>query len=213
MGYSRAGFDVVGVDIAPQPRYPFAFVEMDALEVLRVLLAGNAIVDRGGRYWRMADFGAIHASPPCQAYTRGNRVHKHTHPELVEPVRDLLIATGKPYVIENVEFAPLRASLLLCGTMFGLSTRRHRLFESNTDLGMSPFACRCAGQTVNGKLLNYHNTRDRNLYLSMQDDNGATAFRKSLGVEWMTFDGSQEAIPPAYTEFIGRHLLAALEPV
>lgn len=195
MGYSRAGFDVVGVDIVSQPRYPFEFHQADALEY--VAAHGH-------------EFDAIHASPPCQGYSRAGRVHKKVHPMLISKTRAALLAIGRPYIIENVEGAPLLGSLLLCGTMFGLSTRRHRVFETSFGLSFAPFTCQCQNQTINGNLLNYHNTRDRNFFLSKQSDNGATAFKKSLGVEWMTFDGSQEAIPPAYTQFIGAHLLAVL---
>lgn len=196
-GYQRAGFEVWGCDIKPQPRYcGELFFQMDALEFIALF---------GG----IAD--AIHASPPCQAHSVARRVHKKDHPDLIPPTRRELIASGRPYVIENVEGAPLRAQLMLCGTMFGLKTRRHRLFEMSFDLSFPPFACSCHGEVVRGNLLNYHNTAQRNRYLAQQSDSGSLAFKKSLGVEWMNFDEAQESIPPAYTEYIGGHLMALIQ--
>jgi DNA (cytosine-5)-methyltransferase 1 len=115
MGYSLAGFDVVGVDIDPQPRYPFPFIQADALTV------------------DLEGFDAYHASPPCQRYSLASHFHgtHKNHPDLIEPIRKRLQATGKPYLIENVEGAPLSDALKLCGAMFGLRVYRHRLFESN----------------------------------------------------------------------------------
>jgi DNA (cytosine-5)-methyltransferase 1 len=124
MGYFRAGFDVVGVDNRPQPRYPFPFIQADAL---------NPPV-------RLEDFDAIHASPPCQAYSRLRHLpwlKGRVYPELIDATRELLQASGKPWIIENVEDAPLRNGVNLCGMMFGLPLYRHRRFESNILL-MSP---------------------------------------------------------------------------
>lgn len=155
-GYDQAGFEVVGVDIEPQPNYrfgqaynlPYGFVQADALESLDRLLDGGRV---GG--WTLDDFDVIHASPPCQRFTAmGRMANTHDdHPDLVAPTRELLEATGKPYVIENVEGAPLRDPLLLCGTMFGLGIlaggewyelQRHRLFESNVDLKATWLRCK-----------------------------------------------------------------------
>ena len=118
VGYHRAGFDVVGVDINPQPRYPFDFVQADAMT------------------YPLDGFDAIHASPPCQFYAnvtawRGN---PHDHPDLIAPTRQRLIDTGLPWVLENVPEAPVRPDLLLCGSMFGLKVRRHRAFETSPRL-------------------------------------------------------------------------------
>src|SRR6266700_1704986 len=128
MGYHRAGFDVVGVDIKPHPDYPFPMIAMDALDAL----AGAVRLDR---------FDVIHASPPCQAYSALRVLNTATYPDLVKPVREGLRQWGGPYVIENVPGAPLLNPVRLCGTEFGLTTRtdrhgqvwlkRHRLFESN----------------------------------------------------------------------------------
>lgn len=119
MGYHRAGFDVIGVDIEPQPNYPFELVRADALKY-------------GYECWGMT-FGAVHASPPCQAYSTTGALHSNEHPELVEETRKLLQAMqaqlGIPYVIENVVGAPLVNPIMLCGSSFGLGVRRHRLFE------------------------------------------------------------------------------------
>jgi len=195
MGYHRAGFEVVGIDIETQKHYPFEFIQADFFEYVR---------EHGHK------FDVIHASPPCQAYSRAGAVHKNKHPHLIAPTRELLIATGLPYVIENVEGAPLKAVIFLCGTMFGLKTRRHRWFESNIDLGFPPYTCQCQGKASAGELLNYHNTKQRNAYLVTQSCSGSVAFKKSLGVEWMNFYEAQEAIPPAYSEYIGRHPMASL---
>lgn len=200
-GYQRAGFRVIGIDNRAQPHYcGDGFMQMDYAEFFMRYLAGE---------WERAE--AFHTSPPCQGYSKAGVIHKKEHPKLIPQTRAALILTDRRYVIENVEGAPLRACIFLCGTMFGLDTRRHRWFESNVDLGFPPFACSCAGKAARGELLNYHNTQQRNLYLSHQNDSGSRAFKKSLGVEWMNFDESQEAIPPAYTEFIGARLLAALQ--
>jgi DNA (cytosine-5)-methyltransferase 1 len=125
VGYSRAGFEVIGVDLRPQPNFPFQFIQADALSMNAEFLAS---------------FDAIHASPPCQAYSdlaKRNR-NGDKWPKLIEPVRGMLSETGLPYVIENVEGAPLRNPTVLCGTMFkGLRVIRHRLFESNFFI-MSP---------------------------------------------------------------------------
>ena len=121
-GYSDAGFEVVGVDINPQPNYPFEFIQADVLNM-----------DIGF----LQDFDAIHASPPCQSYSdlaKRNR-NADAHPRLIEPVREMLDKSGRPYVIENVEGAPLQNPIVLCGTMFkGLRVIRHRLFEANFPL-------------------------------------------------------------------------------
>jgi C-5 cytosine-specific DNA methylase len=127
MGYARAGFEVVGVDIAPQPRYPFEFHLEDALEFLPLR-----------RIW--GDFDAIHASPPCQRWTRAQNAAQNAdgHPDLITPLRPLLEATGLPYVIENVVGAPLRDPVKVCGLSLGLGVKRHRLFESNVSLFVPP---------------------------------------------------------------------------
>src|SRR5512139_314282 len=132
VGYHRAGFDVVGVDINPQPNYPFEFVQADALWALQQLQVGS-LLD-----YHLSDFDAIHASPPCQRYSTATKRNgtELEHPDLIGPTRELLQATGLPYVIENVVGAPLRDSILLCGSWFALGAdgyrlKRHRLFETS----------------------------------------------------------------------------------
>jgi DNA (cytosine-5)-methyltransferase 1 len=202
MGYHRAGFEVVGVDIAPQPHYPFEFHQRDAL----------AAVELAPADW-LFGFDAIHASPPCQAYTVYGNNARHVrddHPDLIEPTRELLQATGLPYVIENVPGAPLRSPIMLCGTAFpGLEVRRHRIFESN----MALLALPCQ----HGRL------RERKYPGSSNRPNGRTVAnigewrvplaqqQVAIDINWMTLPELSQAIPPAYTAHIGEQLMAHLE--
>jgi DNA (cytosine-5)-methyltransferase 1 len=206
MGYHRAGFEVVGVDIDPQPNYPFEFHQGDALEFVKA---------------HAHEFDAIHASPPCQAYSITKHTHANVHPMLIEPTRDALIATGKPYVIENVVGAPLVEPLMLCGSEFGLRAvdsdgehlrlERHRLFESNVFLlgnGGCMHDQRVAVAGVYGGG-NTDKTRAR------QVRHGGYTPAKSIAAvlidaPWMTYHGLSQCIPPAYTEHIGRQLMEAL---
>ena len=122
VGYARAGFEVIGVDIKEQPNYPLPFVKADALALNRSFLL---------------TFDAIHASPPCQSYSDLAKRNGNAHewPRLIEPVREMLKGTGLPYVIENVDGAPLIDPVVLCGTMFpSLRVLRHRLFEANFEI-------------------------------------------------------------------------------
>jgi DNA (cytosine-5)-methyltransferase 1 len=208
MGYHRAGFEVVGVDINPQPHYPFEFIRADALDYL---WAEQRLIELQGH--GIVPFDAIHASPPCQAYTKKvstwgrARTHWIDHPDLLAPTRDALDALGLPYVIENVEGAPLNGSLLLCGSMFGLRIRKHRIFEAGRwpMPFFSPASCdhrdiynpwRGAGRTGD-KLRDAQGTP----WIPM----GGGASRK-VGVTGDLFN----AIPPAYTEWIGSHLVETL---
>jgi DNA (cytosine-5)-methyltransferase 1 len=194
MGYYQAGFDVVGVDINPQPRYPFAFIQADALALEPDFLAG---------------FDAIHASPPCQAYSKSQRLQKRNHPDLVAPVRQMLLATGLPYIIENVPGAPLRfsQSIMLCGKMFpGLMVYRHRWFETNF-LGYAPHHPPHTEQQVKmGRRVT-----DGEFIQVVGNFSGVEYARKAMGIDWMTRDGLREAIPPAYTKWIGEQLIAKLQ--
>jgi len=196
MGYWRAGFYVVGVDNRPQPHYPFAFVQADALEYVAQM----------GRY-----FDAIHASPPCQAFTALRTMpNVGKHADLVEPTRERLVATGKPWVIENVPGAPLVNPTVLCGTMFGLNAngrqlRRQRLFETSFTVGLvSPCNHKPGTVGVYGHSGGY-SSRDATPLSSASERCAA------MGIDWMTQAELSQAIPPAYTEFIGRRLLAQLE--
>lgn len=211
MGYHRAGFDVVGVDIKPQPNYPFEFVQDDALEYLECYLSL-----RGGTPHQ---FDAIHASPPCQAHSSiAKQARKlgwtqNEHPDLVAPTRDLLNASGLPYIIENVPGAPLVNPTQLCGSSFGLNVRRHRLFELG---GWSMMALPCAHH--------WQTPRFRSLDKRIQglasvigvhghhNYPGERALREwAMDIDWMSPYELTQAIPPAYTEFIGAQLLAHLK--
>lgn len=199
MGYSRAGFEVWGVDDQPQPSYPFRFIRQDWEDVIELA----------------KDFDAIHASPPCQRYSIGNRPHgsAERHPDLIEPVRLVLRRLGKPFVIENVVGAPLRRPFVLCGTMFGLKVFRHRLFETNVDIWPLPFHQAHDGST--GSHRGYSTARSgRNGFICVAGHNferGAAA--EAMGIDWMKSRKElANAIPPAYTEYIGKQLIEALSP-
>lgn len=198
MGYHRAGFDVVGVDLDPQPHYPFEFHQADALT------------------FPLDGFDAVHASPPCQAHTpmsnrwRGAGGLADERVDLIPATRDRLEASGLPWVIENVRGADLRNSVELTGEMFGLRVHRPRLFETNWLL-LSPAKPRrqrdpvaVYGQKGDGRLLW---TRNDGTELRCADL--ATA-RDAMDMPWADWHGVKEAIPPAYTEFIGGQLLAVV---
>jgi DNA (cytosine-5)-methyltransferase 1 len=199
-GYQRAGFYVVGVDIEPQPNYcGDEFVQADALDYLS-----------DGMYWIQGGFDVVHASPPCQAYSPLNAYNRREYPDLVVPVRGLLAVTGLPYVIENVPQAPLRRSVVLCGATFGLRVYRHRAFESNVPL-MEPVHARHRARCVRngylpteGQFMSVHGGRHSRAWVR--------AAAETMEVPWMeTVREVCEAIPPAYTEHIGRYLMAHLE--
>jgi len=205
VGYHRAGFDVVGVDIRPYLRraYPFTFVCGDALALLPDL------VER----YRPA---AVHASPPCQAYTRGAARWgtRHTHPALIKPTRVALETTGLPFVIENVEEAApeLINPVTVCGTTFGLGVLRHRLFELN-GFEADSVPCHHDGRIGDGRYFTVtghpggRSTRDGIQVGSLAD------WRQAMGIDWMSARQLAQAIPPAYTEHIGGQLLAHLGAV
>lgn len=189
MGYHRAGFEVVGVDIAPQPNYPFEFHEANALT------------------FPLGGFNYIHASPPCQAYSPLNAYNKKSYPDLVGATRDRLLSTGCTYVIENVTQAPLIDPAVFCGAMFGLRVYRHRGFESNLPLHKPKHdlkhVLRCAR---NGYL------PDDDQFMTISGGKHSKAWQRKaaevMGVPWMeTIREVCESIPPAYTELVGFQLL------
>jgi DNA (cytosine-5)-methyltransferase 1 len=191
MGLHRAGFEVVGFDIAPQPHYPFAFVQADALTV------------------DLRGFDAVWASPPCQRYSvlvlPKNKKNKTNYPDLVAPTRTRLEASGLPFIIENVVGAPLIRMVMLCGQMFGLKVFRHRWFESNI-LFLAPPHERHNGFVL-AALGNYQ-TLDKAPYITVVAHRFRTSDgRKAMGIEWMNRDELAEAVPPAYAEFLGRQLI------
>lgn len=213
MGLCRAGFDVVGIDINPQPQYPFAFIQADALKPPV----------------RLADFDFIWASPPCQAYTMmqalNTRGPKRDHPELVEPVRAMLEASGVAYCIENVPGAPMKYPVTLCGSMFGLRVRRHRLFEASFPMLVPP----CQHDSMppvpvwgDGRPSRQEARKARRpiaVYGDHPQQPGDSTYRvnrartlkegqEAMGIDWMDWRPLTQAIPPAYSEFIGRAFLA-----
>jgi DNA (cytosine-5)-methyltransferase 1 len=194
MGYHRAGFDVTGVDNRPQPRYPFAFVQGDALEF--VALHGH-------------EYDAIAASPPCQGYSATQSLWRREHPKMIAAVRTALRATGLPYAIENVEGArkEMVGPVMLCGAAFGLKVYRHRLFECSFSLLVPPHGAHRA------KVLNRRYVADWGGFVTVTGGGNSTkaVAARAMGIDWMTRDELAQAIPPAYTELIGRALLAHLQ--
>lgn len=193
MGYHRAGFEVVGVDINQQPRYPFEFHHTDALGLSSATLA---------------EFDLIHASPPCQAYSPlRHSPGAGDYPDLVLLTRNLLQAADVPYVIENVPGAPLLNPATLCGSAFnlrhaGFELRRHRLFETSFPLIVPPCDHRDPVLGVYGDLSKNRRPSTRGVKAGIAD---AEAL---MGIDWMTVDEMTEAVPPAYCEFIGRQFIA-----
>ncbi len=175
MGYARAGFDVVGVDINPQPHYPFEFHQADALT------------------YPLDGFDAIHASPVCLTFARVTdwRGNRGNYPDTLTPTLARLAACRVPWIVENVEEAPVRADLILCGTQFGLRIKRHRLFQ--TSWGMFDLRPPCDHR---GILPFMHK--------------GERAYADALGCEWMSNKEARQAIPPAYTGYIGEQLLSVI---
>lgn len=193
-GYYLAGFCPTGVDIKPQPHYPFAFIQADAMT------------------FPLDGFAAIHASPPCQAYsvTRHSWNARSDHPDLLPETRDRLRRAGLPYVIENVPGAPMAPLLMMCGSSFGLGTgeyqlRRHRWFEPSAGVWFLSPPCQHSGPVI-GIYGDHGRDRRRSSprfgrYFTMAER------REAMGIDWMTRDELDQAIPPAYTEYIGRQLL------
>ncbi len=195
-GYHRAGFDVTGVDIKPQPRYPFPFIQADVMSLTPEFIR---------------QYDAVHASPPCQAYSDlASLFPDNDYPDLIASTRNLLNQSGIPYVIENVEGAPLRNYVTLCGTMFpGLRVLRHRLFESNVVI--TPLTCKphplC--HTLDKRKAHYGKTDEWTDFVSVNGGGNcsAAAARDAMGIDWMTKAELNEAIPPAYTEYIGKQVM------
>jgi DNA (cytosine-5)-methyltransferase 1 len=194
-GYALAGFEVTGLDVKHGKRYPFTYLRRD---FNTVTLA------------ELQEYDVIHASPPCQTHS----ITKHLREaqggttsklDLLEPVRELLIESGKPYVIENVKGAPLVNPIQICGSAFGLKVRRHRLFESNIKIEGTKCKHKEQGKPVG-------------IYGSMRDEipkGGHTAksieeAREAMGIDWMLWGDLVEAIPPRYTYEIGKQLILML---
>ena len=193
VGYYLAGFRVIGVDKHPQPHYPFKFYQADAIEYIR---------EHGH------EFDVIHASPPCQRYSECTPMqYRANHPDLIAATRDSLRATGKPYVIENVENARalLINPVMLCGSMFGLGVWRHRYFELWPARMILTPVCNHTERPV---LIT--GTTRRAARNGGRFEYSAQQCRDASGLDWMTRKEMDEAIPPAYTEFIGSLLMEKL---
>lgn len=203
MGYHRAGFEVIGVDKEEQPRYPFEHHVADALEVLEELAETGSVFGR--------TIAAAHASPPCQRFTAYGRSDtkgwRENYLDLVEPTRDALVRSGLPYIIENVPGAPLIDPVQLCGSSFHLDVRRHRLFESNVPLMAMP--CDHSWQTPRfapaSNRTNLRSTVEVGVWRIPLD-----VQRKAMGIDWMELRELSEALPPAFTEYLGRQLALEL---
>ena len=195
VGYMRAGFDhIVGVDLVEQPRYPVEFVQGDALEYAQ-------------EYGH--DFDLVHASPPCQAYSITRHQHKgRKHPAVVPAVRALLEKLGVPYVIENVVGAPLVRPVVLCGTMFGLQVFRHRLFETMPWMLGPPHV----KHSMYGKIVRQGDPPNGpGSYITVTGNFcSLAAGGRAMGIDWMIKRELAQAIPPAYTDYIGRRILATV---
>lgn len=193
-GYHRAGFDILGVDIQPQPHYPFRFVQADMLQFLAsASLAGVA---------------AIHVSPVCKRYSASTPERtRASHPDQIGPVRELLARSGRPWVIENVPGAPMRPDLKLCGCMFGLRTPagqliRERWFETSWRAFEMRPGCHHVGRAIS--VTGTGATKSRQRHATFAD------WRQLMGIDWMTGAEMSQAIPPAYTEHVGRQLIGVL---
>lgn len=208
-GYHDAGFDVVGLDIEPQPRYPFPFILGDALEVLDCMINGWKYQATDGRWYGLEDFDAFHASTPCQGYTKAAqqwRAAGKEYPDLIAKAREALKATGKPYIIENVPDSPLINPTILNAALFGLRVRRTRLFETSFPM---PLVLRPPEEKSNFRM--GRPVKDGDIVTPVGHFSNVGYARRQMGIDWMTRDELAQAIPPAYTNFIGRQLLAVLE--
>lgn len=192
MGYYLAGFEVVGVDNKLQPHYPFEFHQADALTC------------------SLEDFDAYHAGPPCQKWCKAfNPVTgRGEWPDLINDIRKRFITMGKPYVIENVREAPLQATLMLCGTMFGLNVIRHRYFEIEPSGLFSPFTC---AHTKKAAPQGKAPIEDKEYHVVTGHFSGIASARKAMGIDWTIGRELAEATPPIYTKYIGAYLLRVLK--
>ena len=205
VGYARAGFEITGVDCRPMPRFPYRFIQANALEYL---------AEHGREY------DVIHASPPCQRFSIGSIAgrSRDRHPDLLTPTRTALLANGRPWVIENVPGAPMQPpTIMLCGLMFGLKVFRHRLFESS-ELLFAPSHPSHRGKRIGeggmccvaghgGQSSGFGQGWSRRV---PADHRTKAAWSRAMGIDWMTRDELAQAIPPLYTLWIGRQLINAL---
>lgn len=184
MGLHRAGFEVVGVDIDPQPRYPFEFHQADAMT------------------FPLDGFDFIWASPPCQRFSAlATREDLSGYPDLIDPIRQRLITSGVPWCIENVPGAPVRKDLMLCGGMFGLRSYRHRHFECSFPIEQPDHPKHTVRVNRRGENRREHWARGG--FMTITGDVGVYCGPEAMGIDWMSGNEMSEAIPPAYAEYIG----------
>lgn len=203
-GLQDAGFYVIGVDKSPQPRYcGDEFIQADVIEFLTEFIDLEA-------HQLVATPKLVHASPPCQGGTNAQKIQKREHPRLIAPTRALLRELGVPYVIENVvpgpELAhldPLIDPVLLCGTMFGMRTYRHRLFESSFPLTAPPHPEHLRQQVKMGRPIG-----PDDFYQAIGNFSGVEIARQDMKVPWMSRDGIRECIPPVYAQYVAEQFLA-----
>lgn len=190
MGYHRAGFEVVGIDIDPQPNYPFEFIQSDALEYCR-------------QHWQ--EFDAIHASPPCQGHSVTKNMSGRENDGFLEATRELLQEIGLPYVIENTPGAEMFDYIKLRGDMFGLQVLRMRYFESNCIIIAPPMPKKVGRTSGNGKS---YSTLDDAEFITVAGHNYRFSDGcRAMDIFWMTQSELSQSIPPAYTEYIGKQLI------
>ena len=188
MGLHRAGFDVVGVDLFDQPKYPFKFIKADALD------------------FDITGYDFVWASPPCQAFTAYKRRKDHVKysPNLIPKIREKLIANRKPFVIENVQGAPLLDAAMLCGSMFSLDVRRHRFFESNFKIDQ----IKCQHNLQLPRFAPASNRKNLRKTVEIGVWRIPLAIQqKAMGIDWLDVRSLSQSIPPAYSEYIGRQFL------
>lgn len=204
-GYVDVGFDVIGIDIEPQPRYPYRFIRADVQELDASDLHALGAV-------------AVAASPPCKTFTSLKAFASAHHENLIPATRSLLIDAGLPYVIENVVGAPLIDEVMLCGSMFHLAVRRHRLFEIGGWGPISQPACRHVEQEAASpgyRTVRGHGGGQVVISPVVQVYGGGRGYgkgevelwRKAMGIDWMTRAELTQAVPPAYTRWIGARLI------
>jgi DNA (cytosine-5)-methyltransferase 1 len=201
-GYYDAGFDIVGIDNVHQPRYPYAFIRGDAIVIGASLLSGRH------------PFTAVHASPPCHAFTDLQKQSKIEYLDFIPQTRELLEQVGLPYIIENVEKSPLLDPVRLCGAMFPqLRVYRHRLFESSLTLSVPEHPKHSALVFTHDKRKHHYGRAiDEQMFVQVTGGGNAPVAHKlaAMGIDWMIQKEVNQAIPPAYTQFLGAQLMAAV---
>lgn len=193
MGLHNAGFEVVGVDIEPQPKYPFKFIQADARTIA------------------LHHYDFLWASPPCQAFTKAGKQHRKNgkkYVNLINDIRDYFVASGKPFVIENVPGAPLINPIELCGSMFDLKVYRHRIFETNFPVKVPEHPPHMKKQVKMGRPV----TEDDFIHV-VGHFSGVPLARKAMGIDWLGQKELAQAIPPAFSEYIARQYLNYEKPM